>query len=72
LKKISVLQDRTCLQNIMSKTKDITKFSAEQLQEFLMAFDIVMCDIDGEQYKILFSIIFNKNTCFMSVPIVHS
>jgi len=50
----------------MSKTKDITKFSAEQLQEFLMSFDIVMCDIDGEQYKILFSIIFNENMCFMS------
>lgn len=49
LKKISVLQNQTCLQNglIMSKTKDITKFSTEQFQEFLMSFDIVMCDIDG-------------------------
>ncbi|XP_011864984.1 PREDICTED: LOW QUALITY PROTEIN: 4-nitrophenylphosphatase-like [Vollenhovia emeryi] len=31
----------------MSKTKDITKFSAEQLQEFLTSFDVVFCDIDG-------------------------
>ncbi|XP_012534791.1 4-nitrophenylphosphatase isoform X2 [Monomorium pharaonis] len=31
----------------MSKTKDITKFSDEQLQEFLTSFDIVLCDIDG-------------------------
>lgn len=33
----------------MSKTKDLTKFSPTQLQEFLMSFDIVMSDIDGEQ-----------------------
>ncbi|XP_012219465.1 chronophin-like [Linepithema humile] len=31
----------------MSKIKDLTKFSATQLQEFLMSFDIVMSDIDG-------------------------
>jgi farnesyl diphosphate phosphatase len=36
----------------MSKTKDITKFSAEQLQEFLTSFDIVMCDIDGVLWEI--------------------
>nr|XP_012219466.1 PREDICTED: phosphoglycolate phosphatase 1B, chloroplastic-like [Linepithema humile] len=31
----------------MSKTKDLTKFSAVQLQEFLTSFDIIMSDIDG-------------------------
>lgn len=33
----------------MSETKDITKLSTEQMQEFLKSFDIVICDIDGEQ-----------------------
>ncbi|XP_077261271.1 uncharacterized protein LOC143896951 isoform X2 [Temnothorax americanus] len=36
----------------MSKTKDITKFSAEQLREFLMSFDTVMCDIDGVLWQL--------------------
>ncbi|KAH0956519.1 hypothetical protein HN011_002297 [Eciton burchellii] len=31
----------------MSKIKNINEFSMEQLQEFLMSFDIVMSDIDG-------------------------
>ncbi|KAL0128219.1 hypothetical protein PUN28_003462 [Cardiocondyla obscurior] len=31
----------------MSETKDIIMFSADQMQEFLMSFDIVMSDIDG-------------------------
>ncbi|XP_071576995.1 uncharacterized protein [Temnothorax nylanderi] len=36
----------------MSKTKDITKFSAEQLRKFLMSFDTVMCDIDGVLWQL--------------------
>ncbi|RLU24289.1 hypothetical protein DMN91_002377 [Ooceraea biroi] len=31
----------------MSKIKDLSKFSAEELEEFLMSFDIVFSDIDG-------------------------
>ncbi|XP_011064977.1 PREDICTED: 4-nitrophenylphosphatase-like isoform X3 [Acromyrmex echinatior] len=36
----------------MSKTKDITKLSTEQLQKFLTSFDIVMCDIDGVLWQL--------------------
>ncbi|XP_011635554.1 pyridoxal phosphate phosphatase-like isoform X1 [Pogonomyrmex barbatus] len=35
----------------MSKTKDITKFSTKQLQEFLMSFDIILSDIDGVLWR---------------------
>ncbi|GAB1862935.1 4-nitrophenylphosphatase [Camponotus japonicus] len=36
----------------MSKTKDLSKFSAEKLQEFLTSFDIVLSDIDGVVWQI--------------------
>ncbi|XP_018349222.1 PREDICTED: 4-nitrophenylphosphatase-like [Trachymyrmex septentrionalis] len=36
----------------MSKTKDITKLSTEQLQKFLTSFDTVMCDIDGVLWQL--------------------
>jgi len=36
----------------MSKTKDITKFSVEQLEEFLMSFDTVLCDVDGVLWQL--------------------
>lgn len=32
----------------MSKIKDLSKFSAEKLEEFLTSFDTVLSDIDGE------------------------
>lgn len=36
----------------MQKTKDLSQFSAEKLQEFLTSFDIVLSDIDGVVWNI--------------------
>ncbi|KAM0736235.1 Glycerol-3-phosphate phosphatase [Formica fusca] len=36
----------------MSKTKDLSKFSVEKLQEFLTSFDTVLSDIDGVVWQL--------------------